>query len=156
MNKHKEYLERALDLAKKSALEGTGPFGCIITKDDKIIAEGHNQVTELNDPTAHAEVQAIRAACKSLESHQLTGCTVYTSCMPCPQCLGALFWARPEQVFYVNTAEQASDIGFDDALIYDVIRGNISSDVFTLEKISVNDELRAFDAWQNNPNKKLY
>lgn len=153
---HKIFLEKSLDLAVASAKQGSGPFGCLIVKDSEIIAEGHNQVTELNDPTAHAEVQAIRAACKYLGSYQLHGCVVYSSCMPCPQCLGALYWARPEKVYYVNTAEEASAAGFDDSFIYEEMCGAGRGGQFDLERLLVDNDLRAFEAWESNPDKKLY
>jgi len=98
-----------------------GPFGCVIVKDGVVIARGANAVTSTNDPTAHAEVVAIREACRVLNTFQLTGCELYTSCEPCPMCLGAIYWARPSRVYYANTREQAAAIGFDDAFIYQQI-----------------------------------
>ena len=113
------FLERAIELSK-SGMEGLkgGPFGCVIVKDGQIVGEGSNEVTTSNDPTAHAEVVAIRNACKNLNSFQLTGCDVYTSCEPCPMCLGAIYWARPDRVIYANTKEDAAAIEFDDDFIY--------------------------------------
>jgi len=98
-----------------------GPFGCVIVKDNQIIGRGHNQVTSTNDPTAHAEIIAIRDACKHLGTFNLEDCEIYTSCEPCPMCLGAIYWARPKIVYYANTREDAADIGFDDSMIYDEI-----------------------------------
>ncbi|MEO6906182.1 MAG: nucleoside deaminase, partial [Ginsengibacter sp.] len=102
-----------------------GPFGCVIVKNDKIIARGNNKVTSLNDPTAHAEIIAIREACKILETFQLDGCEIYTSCEPCPMCLGAIYWARPKVIYYANTRKDALEIGFDDSFIYDEINADL-------------------------------
>jgi tRNA(Arg) A34 adenosine deaminase TadA len=113
------FLERAIELSKKGMESGKGgPFGCVIVKNNEIIGEGYNLVTETNDPTAHAEVVAIRNACKALGNYQLTDCDVYASCEPCPMCLGAIYWARPRRVIYANTKEDAAAIEFDDDFIY--------------------------------------
>jgi tRNA(Arg) A34 adenosine deaminase TadA len=117
-----QFLERAIELSKEGMRSGKGgPFGCVIVKDGKIIGEGCNQVATTNDPTAHAEVVAIRNACKTLNSFQLTDCDVYASCEPCPMCLGAIYWARPRRVIYANTKKDAASINFDDQFIYDEI-----------------------------------
>src|ERR1700678_4803565 len=114
-----KFLLKAIDQAKKGVEQGAGgPFGCVIVKDGVIIGQGCNQVTSANDPTAHAEVVAIRDACHQLKTYQLTDCDLYTSCEPCPMCLGAIYWARPARVYFGNTAEDAAKIGFDDSLIY--------------------------------------
>ena len=118
----KKFLERAIELSKQGMLGGKGgPFGCVIVKDGKIVGEGYNEVTTSNDPTAHAEVVAIRKACQNLSSFQLTGCDVYASCEPCPMCLGAIYWARPSRVFFANTRDDAAAIDFDDQFIYSEI-----------------------------------
>ncbi|MCG2617674.1 nucleoside deaminase [Terrimonas sp. NA20] len=118
----KGFLERAIALSRQGMVEGNGgPFGCVIVKDNEVVGEGYNMVTSRNDPTAHAEVVAIRNACANLNTHQLTGCDVYTSCEPCPMCLGAIYWARPSRVIYANTREDAALIEFDDAFIYNEI-----------------------------------
>ena len=119
MNTHEEFMSEAV----KAALKGMnnnegGPFGCIVVKDGKIIGKGNNKVTSTNDPTAHAEVTAIRDACKNVGSFQLDGCIIYTSCEPCPMCLGAIYWARPDKVFYGSNQQDAANIGFDDEVIY--------------------------------------
>lgn len=113
------FLERAVELARQGmyGYKG-GPFGCVVVKDGQIIGEGCNEVLATNDPTAHAEVVAIRKACTSLKTFQLTDCDVYTSCEPCPMCLGAIYWARPRRVIYANTKQEAATIDFDDAFIY--------------------------------------
>ena len=117
--KEREFLERAIHLARQGMLSGSGgPFGCVITKGEEIVGEGFNQVTSSNDPTAHAEVVAIRQACSKLGTYQLKDCVIYTSCEPCPMCLGAIYWARPLRVVYANTREEAAAIAFDDDFIY--------------------------------------
>lgn len=121
------FLERAIELAKVGMIDGKGgPFGCVIVLNDEIVGEGCNMVTSSNDPTAHAEVVAIRAACNKLQTYQLTGCDIYTSCEPCPMCLGAIYWARPKRVLYANTREEAAAVEFDDDFIYDEIGANIA------------------------------
>ncbi len=116
------FMEMAIDLAMKNVQTGAGgPFGAVVVKDGKVIATAANSVTANNDPTAHAEVMAIRKACQALGTFQLDGCEIYTSCEPCPMCLGAFYWARPAAVYYANTRAHAADAGFDDAFIYDEI-----------------------------------
>ncbi|HDR50187.1 MAG TPA: nucleoside deaminase, partial [Mariniphaga anaerophila] len=118
--KDKEFMLRAIQLAEKGMKNGCGgPFGAVVVKEGKIIGEGYNNVISKNDPTAHAEILAIREACRNLESFQLTDCTLYTSCEPCPMCLGAIYWARPEKVFYACTREDAAEVDFDDQFIYE-------------------------------------
>jgi guanine deaminase len=117
-----EFMKRAIALAHENIRAGGGPFAAVVVKNGCIVAQGANQVTATNDPTAHAEVVAIRAACKALETFQLTGCDLYTSCEPCPMCLGAIYWARPARVFYAGTANDAARAGFDDAFIYDELK----------------------------------
>lgn len=118
----KGFLERAIELSRQGMEQGNGgPFGCVIVKDGEIVGEGFNMVTSQNDPTAHAEVVAIRNACTHLQTYQLTGCDIYASCEPCPMCLGAIYWARPARVIYANTREDAALIEFDDAFIYNEI-----------------------------------
>jgi guanine deaminase len=117
-----EFLKRAVELARENIDTGKGgPFGAVIVKDGKIIAEGSNHVTSDNDPTAHAEVVAIRKACHELNSFQLDGCEIYCSCEPCPMCLGAIYWARPEAVYFASGKDDASSAGFDDSFIYEEI-----------------------------------
>lgn len=117
----RDFLAEALRLAAANVRDAGGPFGCVIVKDGEIIARGVNRVTADHDPTAHAEVQAVREACRRLGSHQLAGCTVYASCEPCPMCLGALYWARPDRVVFCGTRADAAAAGFDDSFIYDEI-----------------------------------
>lgn len=115
---HLDYLQRSIDLAVDSAESGGGPFGAVIVAGGKVLAAASNKVTSSCDPTAHAEVVAIREACEYVQSHQLTGCVLYASCEPCPMCLGAIYWARLDAVYYAATREQAAEAGFDDSLIY--------------------------------------
>ncbi|HEY2866329.1 MAG TPA: nucleoside deaminase, partial [Pyrinomonadaceae bacterium] len=119
---HETFMRRAIELARQGAENNRGgPFGCVVVKDDEIVGEGCNEVTSANDPTAHAEIMAIRSACRKLSSFQLTGCTVYTSCEPCPMCLGAIYWARPAAIYFAGTREDAAAAGFDDEIFYDEI-----------------------------------
>ena len=114
------FMERAIALAREGAERNDGgPFGCVIVRDGRVVGEGCNKVTSTNDPTAHAEIVAIRDACRNLAAFQLEGCVVYTSCEPCPMCLGAIYWARPAAVFFAGTREDAAAAGFDDELFYD-------------------------------------
>src|SRR5277367_6244605 len=113
-----DFMRRAIALAHENIRAGGGPFAAVVVKDGLVVAEGVNQVTATNDPTAHAEVVAIRAACKTLGTFQLTGCEVYTSCEPCPMCLAALYWSRCDAIFYGNTAGDAAAAGFDDSFLY--------------------------------------
>ncbi len=120
--REKKFLEKAIELSLKGMQDGHGgPFGCVIVKGDEIVGEGYNMVTSSNDPTAHAEVVAIRNACSQLKTYQLTDCEIYTSCEPCPMCLGAIYWARPMRVIYANTKSDAAAIAFDDDFIYQEI-----------------------------------
>lgn len=118
----KEFMLEAIALSRECLETGTGgPFGAVVVKDGKIVGRGRNQVTINNDPTAHAEVMAIREACHNLNTFQLTGCEIYTSCEPCPMCLGAIYWARPERIYYAANKSDAADAGFDDSFIYNEI-----------------------------------
>jgi len=113
-----EFMQRAIELAKQSISQGGGPFAAVVVKDNAIIGEGFNQVTSNNDPTAHAEIIAIRNACKKLSSFKLTNCILYTSSEPCPMCLSAIYWSRLDRVYYANSYQQAQTIGFDDQFIF--------------------------------------
>lgn len=150
-------MERAILLATEKMLQGHGgPFGCVIVKDGKIVGEGFNKVTSTNDPTAHAEVTAIREACKNLNSFQLDGCELYTSCEPCPMCLGAIYWARPDKVFYACTKDDAAAIGFDDDFIYQEIELSPAQRSIPMQQHLQQEGLAAFVAWQNKPDKTEY
>lgn len=152
-----KFLARAIELARQGMLSGKGgPFGCIVVKGEEIVGEGSNQVTSTNDPTAHAEVVAIRNACRNLNNYQLEGCEIFTSCEPCPMCLGAIYWARPTRVVYANTKQEAAAIDFDDNFIYGEI--NTAMEKRTIPFIHHPDEAakKVFDDWKNWEGKKLY
>jgi len=152
-----EFMLRAVELSKIGMQNGKGgPFGCVIVKDGKIVGEGHNQVTSSNDPTAHAEVVAIRNACKNLNTFQLDGCEIYTSCEPCPMCLGAIYWARPTKIYYANTREDAKYIGFDDSFIYDEIPLEIKDRKIPMIALGRKEAIVAFKEWQNKVDKAEY
>ena len=152
-----QFLERAIELSKQGMQSGKGgPFGCVIVKDGKIIGEGFNQVIATNDPTAHAEVVAIRNACKTLNTFQLIGCDIYTSCEPCPMCLGAIYWARPARVIYANTKENAAAIHFDDQFIYDEIDKPDTARQIIFVHHPHQKALEVFEEWKKLPNKIAY
>jgi len=151
------FLEKAIELSKRGMESGNGgPFGCVIVKDNKIIGEGNNRVTSLNDPTAHAEVVAIRDACQKLNSFQLEGCDIYTSCEPCPMCLGAIYWARPGRVIYANTREEAAAIEFDDEFIYSEINASMMDRKIPFIHSPHPGAKAIFTAWKTWPGKQKY
>jgi guanine deaminase len=153
----KKFMQRAVELARNGMANNEGgPFGCVIVKDGAIIAEGNNRVTSDNDPTAHAEIVAIRRACQALENFQLTGCDIYTSCEPCPMCLGAIYWARPEKVYYAGTRKDAEKAGFDDDFIYEEL--DIPPEERSIKMIPMEQHLAAevFDAWLAKEDKVDY
>jgi len=151
------FMRRAVELALESVRKNDGgPFGCVIVKDGEIIGEGRNVVTSSNDPTAHAEVVAIRNACARLGSFQLDGCVLYTSCEPCPMCLGAIYWARPEQIFVACRREDAAAYGFDDAFIYDEIALDAEKRSIPAEWMMREEALAGFKAWEANTEKIEY
>jgi guanine deaminase len=137
-------------------LRGGGPFGCVVAKDGQLIARGVNRVTAMNDPTAHAEVDAIRNACNVLGTFQLTDCDLYTSCEPCPMCLGAIYWARPARVFFANTKLDAAAIGFDDQFIYDEIDQPLPARAIPMVSLLREEALAGFAAWQSLAQKLVY
>jgi guanine deaminase len=151
------FMARAIELAIENVRSGKGgPFGAAIVKDGKIIAEGTNSVTSTNDPTAHAEVMAIRDACEKLGTFQLDGCELYTSCEPCPMCLGAIYWARPDRMYYAGTAADASRVGFDDSFIYKEIPLPPAERKLQMIHIMREEAQEAFRAWEKQPNKIPY
>lgn len=155
--KDRYFLEKAVALSAKGMLGGKGgPFGCVIVKDGEIVGEGFNQVTSTNDPTAHAEVVAIREACRRLQTFQLDGCIVYTSCEPCPMCLGAIYWARPDKVIFANTKEDAAAIAFDDHFIYEQISAKPGEREIPFIQASLPSALKVFEEWSRLPGKKEY
>jgi len=151
------FMARAIQLSIDNVHSGRGgPFGAVVVKNGAIIAEAANQVTLTNDPTAHAEVVAIREACKKLGTFDLEGCEIYTSCEPCPMCLGAIYWARLARVYFANADADASRIGFDDSLIYSEIAQPHSKRKIPMVQMMREEALAAFRAWENKPNKIEY
>jgi len=151
-----EFMRRAIALALENIRSGGGPFASVITRDGRFIAEGANRVTATNDPTAHAEVVAIREACRVLGAFQLTGCDLYTTCEPCPMCLGAIYWARPSRVFYAATDADAASAGFDDAFIYDELKRPHAARRIPMSQLLRDESLSIFAAWKNQANKTPY
>jgi len=143
-------------LAVTNVDQGGGPFGAVVVKDGVVIATGVNQVTRNNDPTAHAEVVAIRAACQALGDFQLSGCDLYSSCEPCPMCLGAIFWARPSRVFFAATAADAAAAGFDDHFIYEQIAVPHSERTIPMMQVADEESCRPFERWVSRADKKEY
>ena len=133
-----------------------GPFGCVIVKGDEIVGRGNNKVSSTNDPTAHAEVSAIRDACKNLHTFQLTGCEIYTSCEPCPMCLGAIYWARPKVVYYANNRQDAAEIGFDDSMIYEEMMVAIEDRKIPILPLGRENALKVFHQWKEKDDKTHY
>jgi tRNA(Arg) A34 adenosine deaminase TadA len=154
---HEKYMKMAIDLSRSGMMQGNGgPFGCVIVKDGKVIGQGSNSVLTTNDPTAHAEVVAIRDACKNLKSFQLDGCDLYTSCEPCPMCLGAIYWARPDRVFYANTKQDAAEVGFDDQFIYEELELPLEGRKIPFSQFSREEANKVFQEWVLLDNKTLY
>ena len=151
------HLREAIALARqgKARNEG-GPFGCVIVCDGRIIGRGNNRVTSSNDPTAHAEMVAIREACNAIGSFQLTGCTLYTSCEPCPMCLGAIYWARPARVVYAGTRQDAAAAGFDDQLIYNELALPPAERRMPMEQALRDEACTVFEAWRLKSDKTTY
>jgi guanine deaminase len=150
-------MRRAIALALENVRTGRGgPFAALVAKEGKVIGEGANSVTITNDPTAHAEIVAIRAACRVLGTFQLTGCELYTTCEPCPMCLGAIYWARPARVFYGGVAADAADAGFDDAFIYEELKRPPEARSIPMIPLMREESLAVFAAWKQQPNKTPY
>ena len=150
-----KFMHRAIELARSNIynLKG-GPFGAVIVKNNKIIGEGCNLVLSDNDPTAHAEIVAIREACKNLKSFQLAGCEIYTSCEPCPMCLGAIYWARPEKIYYAATRKDAELANFDDSFIYKEVSLPINQRKITSVQLMEDESKAVFNEW-NTKNLKI-
>jgi len=156
-NQDSHCMERAIELSLENVRSGRGgPFAAVVAKDGKIIAEAANCVTAANDPTAHAEIVAIRNACQKLGNFELTGCDLYTTCEPCPMCLGAIYWARPARVFYANTAADAAAIGFDDAFIYSELKRPLADRKVPMIQLMRENALAAFREWQAKTDKAPY
>lgn len=151
-----DFMREAIRLSVENVKNGGGPFGAVIVKDGKIIATGVNRVTSHNDPTAHAEVNAIREACKVLGKFDLSDCEIYSSCEPCPMCLGAVYWARLSRLVFANTKDDARNIGFDDSFIYKEIELKHSERAIPTEQFMREEALAAFQLWNTNPDKIEY
>ena len=156
MEDKKKFMAKAIELSINSANTIGGPFGSVIVKDNEIIAEGSNKVTFSNDPTAHGEVVAIREACKKLNTFDLSGCEIYTSCEPCPMCLSAIYWSRLDKIYYANTREDAKKIDFDDSFIYLEIPKKINDRKIKMTQMLRDDALKAFEIWDKKVDKIKY
>jgi tRNA(Arg) A34 adenosine deaminase TadA len=152
-----DWLEREVALALRAVQSGAGgPFGAVVVDGERALGSGHNEVLASGDPTAHAEVVAIRAACKARGSHDLTGAVLYSSCEPCPMCLGAIHWARIEHVYYASTRSDAAAIGFDDAFLYEELARPREERTLALVRLPLASAAAAFAAWQAKPDRRLY
>jgi len=156
MNEHDHFLQAAIDLACQNVADGGGPFGALVVKDRRIIASSGNRVTPNQDPTAHAEVMAIRMACQQLGDFQLTDCTLYTSCEPCPMCLGAIYWARLKNVYYACSRLDAAKAGFDDSFIYDEIPKQPAQRTIAMHYLELPESGSPFVAWNTLETKIRY
>jgi tRNA(Arg) A34 adenosine deaminase TadA len=157
MEKQKKFMREAIRLSIENVQSGNGgPFGTIIVKNGNIIASGVNKVTQSNDPTAHAEIVAIRSACETLGTFQLVGCEIYCSCEPCPMCLGAIYWARPDRIYFANTKEDAADINFDDNFIYNELDVSISQRKLPTTQLLRDEAQMAFTQWRESTAKTEY
>lgn len=156
-NREKEFMHAAIALSREGMENGLGgPFGAVVVKDNKIIGRGSNRVLADNDPSAHAEVVAIRDACKHLGSFQLQGCEIYTSCEPCPMCLGAIYWARPDKVYFANSKTDAEKAGFDDSFIYQEMAMQPRARKIPMIKLPDATALEVFRDWATKENKTTY
>ncbi|MBK8711482.1 MAG: nucleoside deaminase [Niastella sp.] len=154
MTREEKFMQEAILLSGQSIYNNQGgPFGCVIVKGNEIVGRGYNRVTSNNDPTAHAEVEAIRDACKNLNSFQLQDCEIYTSCEPCPMCLGAIYWARPKIVYFANNRQDAADIGFDDSMIYEEMKSPIEERKIPIKNMGREAALKIFEAWKISQTK---
>ena len=153
-----EFMKIAKDLSEENlSTNAGGPFGACIVKDGKIIGKGNNHVLKNNDPTAHAEIEAIRDACKNINSYDLSNCELYTSCYPCPMCLSAIIWSNIKKVYYGNTKEDAENIGFRDNFIYDFIKSNCSDKtILDLESMDREETIKVFEEYMNKEDKEIY
>ncbi len=156
MDKKNEFMARAIQLSEDNVKNGGGPFGAVITKGEEIIAEGFNMVTKNNDPTAHAEVTAIRNAARTLDTFDLSGCTIYTSCEPCPMCLAAIYWAKIDKMYFGNTKKDADSIGFSDDFIYKEIDKPVHERQLVSVQMMNAEALKAFKLWEEKDDREEY
>jgi guanine deaminase len=156
-NQHELFMRMAIALSKQNVTEGLGgPFGAVIVKDGEVVAASANKVVPSNDPTAHAEVSAIRLACQKMNTYNLEGCVIYTSCEPCPMCLGAIYWARLNKIYYANTKADAAHINFDDQFIYEELDRPMNERKLPVEQLLRDEALEAFRMWEKNESKTHY
>ena len=156
MEEKNKFMLKAIELSIESAQTTGGPFGCVIVKENKIISEGCNKVTLTNDPTAHGEIVAIREACNKLNTFNLSGCELYSSCEPCPMCLSAIYWSRIDKIFYANTRNDAKNIDFDDSFIYSEINKKINDRKIEMMQMHRDEALKAFKIWNEKSDKIKY
>ena len=156
MEDNNKFMQRAISLSIENVDKGGGPFGAVIVKDGEIIAEGANRVTPDCDPTAHAEVNAIRAACQKQHDFKLSGCTIYTSCEPCPMCLSAIYWAGIDKIYYANTKKDAESIGFSDNFIYQELSKPLAERAIPMRPLMRHEAQQAFRNWSNKEDKQEY
>tara|TARA_B100001964_G_scaffold139450_1_gene153788 strand:+ start:380 stop:850 length:471 start_codon:yes stop_codon:yes gene_type:complete len=156
MEEKNKFMLKAIELSIKSAETIGGPFGCVIVKDNKIISEGSNKVTSTNDPTAHGEIVAIREACLKLNTFNLSGCELYSTCEPCPMCLSAIYWSHIDKIFYANTRDDAKNIDFDDSFIYSEINKKIGDRKIQMIQMLRDEALKAFKIWDEKVDKIKY
>ena len=157
MTREEKFMQAAVELSGRCLIDnGGGPFGCIVVKNDEIVGRGFNRVISKNDHTAHAEVEAIRDACNHLQTHQLEDCEIYTSCEPCPMCLGAIYWARPAAVYYANSRLDAAAIGFDDSMIYDEFNVPHTHRKIPITQVVLTQAIEVFDAWKAKEDRAKY
>lgn len=156
MGVRNDFLQMALEMAEQSVAEGGGPFAALVVRDGKVVGRGANRVTLHNDPTAHAEIQAIRDACRNLGDYRLNGCELYVSCAPCPMCLSAAYWAHLDAVWYAATAEAAAEAGFDDRYIAEQLRVEERLRDLPAHRIEIDGETGPFRAWRDKADKLEY
>lgn len=157
MTREEHFMMEAIRFSRQGMERNEGgPFGCIVVKGDEIVGWGNNKVTSSNDPTAHAEITAIRDACRHLNTYQLTDCEIYSSCEPCPMCMGAIYWARPKALYFANTRQDAAAIGFDDSMIYEELAAPVEKRKIPIIQLSRTEALKVFEAWENKEDKIRY
>lgn len=157
MIREEKFMQEAIALSRQGIdNDEGGPFGCVIVKDDKIVGRGNNKVTSTNDPTAHAEVVAIRDACKNLNTFQLDDCEVYTTCEPCPMCMGAIYWSRPKVIYYANNREDAAAIGFDDSMIYEELGIDLEKRKIPIRSLGRDQAIKVFEEWKEKADRINY
>jgi guanine deaminase len=157
MSNHEKFMKMAIELSEYNVQQGNGgPFGAVIVKDGMVVARSANRVVPTNDPTAHAEISAIRLACQELETYNLEGCTIYASCEPCPMCLGAIYWSRISEVFYANTKSDAATIGFGDEAIYQELNKPVNERQVPFTQLMRDEAQSAFKLWEKSETKTEY